>query len=148
MYKRQIEKRKAKQDCELASKRLQVFDHAMKMGAKWLSRRATGPATKDFLELWSQLLQFCENDPKTPLTSKYTWSLRVQVRCCSGIVDVLQEVPLFTSHQDVFGNLRATHRQFIEQCITNVLISAGAAPSSMQEKQCICLLYTSPSPRD
>jgi hypothetical protein len=134
---RYIEKRKAKKDCELASKRLQVIDHAMKIGAKWLSRRATGPASKDFLELWNQLLQSCENDPKTPLSNKYMWSLCVQVRSCSGVVDVLKEVSLLTSHQDVFDDLHATHRQFIEQCVTNAMNSAGAAPSSVQEKQCI-----------
>ena len=76
---RYIEKCKAKQDCELASKWLQVIDHAMKMGAKWSSRRATGPASKDFLELWNHLLQFCENDPKTPLSNKYMWSLYMGV---------------------------------------------------------------------
>ena len=90
--------------------------------------------------MWDQLLQFCENDPKTPLNNKYMWSLYVQVRSCSGVVDVLKEVSLLTSHQDVFGDLHATHRQFIQQCVTNVMNSAGAAPSSMQEKQCVdCL---------
>jgi len=81
-------------------------------------------------------LQFCENDPKTPLSNKYMWSLYVQVRSCSGVVDVLKEVSLLTSHQDVFDDLHATHRQFIQQCVTNVMNSAGAAPSSTQEKPC------------
>ena len=65
----------------------------MKMGAKWLSRRATGPASNDFLGLWSQLLQICENDPKTPLSNKCMWGLYVQVRSCSGLKEVSRIVP-------------------------------------------------------
>ncbi len=116
-------------DLDLALKKLQIIESAIKMVSKWMSRKALQPAAREFHQSWLTLQVFCIAEPALPLESRYLWDLYLQGRSCLPEGDALRDLTVI-AERDIWlpSEKTVVQHKYLEQVVASELTRHGSQP--------------------
>ena len=129
-----------KADIGVHRKQLQIIDEAQRVYQKWISGEADGAQdrTAGFLQVWDQMMERCDQEPRIPLKCTFLWETFMEARASAASLIPFVEVLVPDTMRSMFPELvgKDTHLQQLQQKYVNLMI-ANILGSSMSSDEAL-----------